>query len=468
MPDMIQSNLPPADFTSPAETDAPPSAATVARPLRRSASEGALAGLAPPARRSAAVPPAGRLVQRRNSLPAVQGTRARASIDAAPTAPAPIPTDDDRRAQPSPAAQPAAVTHADEQPTSALESLGSTTAPRRAGLPLYMTMQAARHLVPVAGVRTAVQGLAAPAVARMIETHPDGALASQIALTTWSLVRQLGSTWHSEARADAATRAFLGETTGSPDHTSRRVWQGIQRTGALACDIASLILTALARTHPDYVPIAQAMLAIQVRGHLLSSGRELLHPTINTVRVGHPDAPLPANGGKLRPSDLTASSHLVYGGAVATIEFVSQMLMQVVLGGRTAWDAGLGLATAAGAIAGLANAATSSVEDTLIDNAVERNLQTADERHVRSVHWSSHNPFSNKELARQLERVDVRTFNQFVPAMIAAGVLHAISLDSEWHERAATAGINALLNGVILGGLMSVTARSYQTSDALR
>jgi hypothetical protein len=202
----------------------------------------------------------------------------------------------------------------------------------------------------------------------------------------------------------------------------------------------------------------------------LSSAREFVRPTVNTVHVGHPDGDLPPSGRNLSPGNIGWKEKLTYGGSVAVIEFLSQILMQLTLGGRSAVNASHGLAVGAGAIAGVANMLSSSVEDTLIDTASEQRLQRTDTRHVRTIHWESKNPVSKKELGRQLERVDTRVFNLMVPAMIAAGILYAMqhALSSEWKGRLATAGINALVNGVMLGSLLSLTARTYQMNDALR
>jgi hypothetical protein len=376
-----------------------------------------------------------------------------------------------RTPEPHRTAAPPAVPRDDVSSATARDPESLEQVPNRASLLPYFGAQMARHLVPVAGVRTAVQGVAAPSVAKLIETHPDGALAAQLGLASLSLVRSLRSTWHSEQDADVASHAFLGEPPeAAAGHTARRVWQGVQRAGAVAADVASVVLTAMSRKDPRLLPIAQAMANIQFRAHVLSSGRELLRPAINTVHVGRRDAVMPENGRLLTPGEIGWKEKLTYGGAAAAIEFVSQLLMQLTLGGRPAWDAGLKLAAGAGAIAGLANTVSSSVEDTIIDTAVEKHLQKADASHTRTIHWDSKNPFSMKELARQLERVDTRIFNQMVPAMIAFGVLQAMhhAISSDWKGRAATAGINALVNGVVLGSLLSLTARSYQMNDHLR
>lgn len=356
-------------------------------------------------------------------------------------------------------------------PLEMLNLEAQVTPSNRASLLAYFAAQAGRHFIPVTGSRTLAQGLAAPAVAGLIESHPDGALAVQIALGALSLLRELGSTFHSEREARVATNAFLGEPPGSTeDHTARRAWQAIQRTGVVAGDAVAIAMTMMARNDPRFVAIAQSLALVQVRAHLLSMGREFLRPAFNTVKVGNPHAPVPETGRNLTSDHIGRKEKLSYGVSAGAIELVSQLLMQVTLGGQSAWKAGYGLSIGAGAIAGVANTLSSSVEDTIIDTAVEKKLKQTDPGHERTVQWNSKNPLQLKELARQLERVDVRVFNQMVPAMISTGILYAMSgvLDSDVENTAAKAGINSVVNGVMLGALLLATTSTYQTNDALR
>lgn len=351
------------------------------------------------------------------------------------------------------------------------------TAPRQASDPTYFTMQLARHAIPVGGTRTLVQGLAAPALAMAVKTHPRSALIGQGVLTTWSLARRILSQVHSESASEIANAAFSGDggaIEAGASSTPRRLWQSLQSAGILAGDVVALALTAKAAQDPRLLPISQSFAAIQLRAHALSQGREFLRPTINTVHLGNddPDVPRPVNGRNLRGEDVTWGMSAKYGATVGVVEFISQMLMQLTLGGRPAWEAGKGLATGAAAIAGVANTLSSSVEDLLIDKAATRRMQLADASHVMHVHWDAKNPLSVKEIARQLERVDARVFNQMMPAMIAAGIVYGLSQatpHANFGESALLVStLNAVVSAVMLGGLLALTTRSYQLNDALR
>jgi hypothetical protein len=214
---------------------------------------------------------------------------------------------------------------------------------------------------------------------------------------------------------------------------------------------------------------------IQVRAHLLPSGREFLRPTINTVHVGAdaPGVPWPDAGRNLRAEDIHGRMQLRYGLAVGVVELISQTLMQLTLGGKPAWEASVALAAAAGAVSGFANTVTSSIEDHAIDSASARRMQETDPAHVRHLRLDSRSPFSFRELGRQFERVDVRAFNLMLPALLAAGILYGLDKllpsDATRVARGAlTAGINAAVNGVILGALLAVTTQTFQLNDGVR
>ncbi|WLG46846.1 hypothetical protein [Pseudomonas sp. FP1740] len=338
----------------------------------------------------------------------------------------------------------------------------------------FFTAQMARHALPVAGTRTLAQGLVAPALARLIKTHPQAALATQGAIAIHSMARVAMSYQHTQSRSAVADAAFSGWGEGPGITVRRQVWQTIQRVGVLISDVLAITLTAASISRPELTPIAQRIAAINARAHLLSQGREFLRPTINTVHVGSnaPGVIRPADGRHLRSEDVTLKMQTQFGSAVAISEFVAQMLMQLTLGGRPAWEAGSRLAVAAGAISGLANTVTSSVEDHLVDSAAARRMHITDPAHVRYLHNDSRSPFSYRELGRQMERVDVRVFNQVLPALIAAGITYGLekllSTPSTFAHQASTAGISMVVHAVVLSCLLSVTTQTYQVNDAVR
>lgn len=339
----------------------------------------------------------------------------------------------------------------------------------------FFTAQMARHALPVAGTRTLAQGLVAPALARLIKTHPQAALATQGAIAIHSMARVAMSYQHTQSTSAVADAAFSGWSEGPGITVRRQVWQTIQRVGVLISDVLAITLTAASISRPELTPIAQRIAAINARAHLLSQGREFLRPTINTVHVGShaPGIIRPADGRHLRSEDVTLKMKTQFGSAVAISEFVAQMLMQLTLGGRPAWEAGSHLAVAAGAISGLANTVTSSVEDHLVDSAAARRMQITDPAHVRHLHNDSRSPFSYRELGRQMERVDVRVFNQVLPALIAAGITYGLEKlvstpSSTLLNQASNAGISTIVHAVVLGCLLSVTTQTYQVNDAVR
>lgn len=339
----------------------------------------------------------------------------------------------------------------------------------------FFTAQMARHALPVAGTRTLAQGVVAPALARLIETHPQAALAAQGAMAIHSMARIAMSHQHTQSTNAVADAAFSGWSEGPDKSVRRQVWQTIQRAGVLTADVLAITLTAASISRPELAPITQRIAAINARAHLLSQGREFLRPTINTVHVGShaPGVIRPVDGRHLRSEDVTLKMQTQFCSAVAISEFVAQMLMQLTLGGRPAWEAGSRLAVAAGAISGLANTVTSSVEDHLVDSAAARRMQLTDPAHVRYLHNDSRSPFSYRELGRQMERVDVRIFNQVLPALVVAGITYGLEKllltpSSPLATQASNAGISMVVHAVVLGCLLSVTTQTYQVNDAVR
>lgn len=348
--------------------------------------------------------------------------------------------------------------------------------PRQASGPAFFLAQNARHAIPVMGVRTVVQGVIAPALSRAIASSPDAALAAQVTLVAMSLSRRVLSQLHSEANPRVANRGFAGHSGALDNSTPRRAWQAVQTVGIIGGDVAALSLTLLARSRPELVPLAQAVAMIHTTAHLQSQFREMLRPAINTVHVGNgdPAVPQPPERRNLRGADMPQSMRAGFGTAAAVIDFASQMLAQLALGGQSASTAPQGLALAAGAIAGFANMVTSSVEDHLVDNASARRMQQTHPSHVTHLHGELANPFTRTDLGRQAERVDTRIFNTMVPPLIALGVMQALqpSLDSpqvpDGGRYAAQAGVHALATGVLLGSLLALTVKSYQMNDDLR
>jgi len=356
-----------------------------------------------------------------------------------------------------------------------LEALALVRLPTHASAPAFYGAQLSRHILPVGLSRMIAQGLVAPVVAGLIETHPQAAAATQGGIALLSGARLIGSLRHSESSGEIANMAFSGLADGAPSSTPRQVWQSTQRLGILAGDLLSVSLTGASIKYPALIPIAQAMAMVQVRAPIMSQGREFLRPLINTVGVGvvAPGVDWPAQGRNLRTQDVTSAMSGQYGFAVGLTELCSQMLMQLTLGGKKPWEAGTARAVGAGAIAGVFNTMSSSAEDHIIDSAAARRMQQTDPAHVRHLHLESHNPFSYRELARQFERVDVRVFNQMLPAMLAAGVLYGLDQllpdkTGQGSKDAMTAGINAVVNAVILGCLLAATTRTYQVNDSVR
>lgn len=349
-------------------------------------------------------------------------------------------------------------------------------APREAGAATFFLMQNVRHAGPVAAVRTVVQGVIAPEVARAVVSHPDAALAVQTALTAWSVGRRVASQVHSEQAGQVANRAFGGDASAAADSMSRRVWQGVQSAGILGGDALALGLTVAARGNPALAGVAQGAAVIQVVAHLQAQFREALRPAINTVHVGNgdPAVPQPPEGRNLRGSDITPAMRGTFGAAAAAIDMAAQLLSQRVLGGQPAWNASRGLAVGAGAIAGVANMLTSSVEDHLVDTASARRMQRTDASHVRHLHLDLRNPFTRNELGRQAERADTRVFNTMVPGLIALGVVQALQTALTQPgvggtERGATqAGVHAAVAGLVGGALLALTVACYQLNDTVR
>lgn len=354
-----------------------------------------------------------------------------------------------------------------------IEALTVAQHPKEASDTLFMLMQLVRHAGPVAGTRTVVQGLAGPALAHAVEANPETAIIAQGALTVYSLTRRILSQIHSERAAPAANAAFMGDVNQAENSTPRQRWQAIQSAGILAGDVTALALTVGSKADPRLVPLAQTMASIQVRAHALAQGREFLRSTINTVHVGSAHGERPADGRNLRAEDIDWQTSLRYGGAVGVVELITQCLMAATLGGKTAWHAGQGLAVGAGVIAGVANTVTSSTEDFLVDKAAAKRMQQTDPSHVQHIHWDSKNPLTGHELGRQFERVDMRVFNQMLPAMIAAGVLFGIGKalpegTAPIGKAALGAVMNAVISSVMMGSLLGLTTRSYQMNDAAR
>ncbi|SEK25255.1 hypothetical protein SAMN05216359_101184 [Roseateles sp. YR242] len=338
----------------------------------------------------------------------------------------------------------------------------------------FFAAQNLRHAVPVAAVRTVVQGVIAPELARAVASHPDAALAAQTALTAWSVGRRIVSQIHSEASASVANRAFGGEEAAATRSLPRRVWQGVQSVGILGGDFAAMGLTIAARQQPALASVAQAAAALQVVAHLQAQFREALRPAINTVHVGNPHIPQPADGRNLRPGDMPVSMRTTFGLAAAGIDMGAQLLMKHTLGGKAAWEVSRGLAVRAGAIAGAGNMLTSSVEDHLVDSASARRMQASDPSHVRHLHGDLRNPFTRGELGRQAERADTRIFNTVVPGLIAIGLIEAMrpalakSGMNDASRQATEAGVHAAVAGLVGGALLALTVASYQLNDTVR
>lgn len=364
--------------------------------------------------------------------------------------------------------------------TTATSATSATTdhghAPREAGAASFFLMQNVRHALPVAGVRTVVQGVIAPELARAVASHPDAALAAQTALTAYSLGRRIVSQIHSESSAQVANQAFSGDAAQRDNSLPRRLWQGVQSAGIAGGDFAALALTIAARSNPALTGVAQAAAAIQVVAHLQAQFREALRPAINTVHVGNGDrnVPQPPEGRNLRPADVTLTMRGTFGLAAGVIDMGTQLLMQRALGGQPAWQAARGLAIGAGAIAGVGNMLTSSVEDHLVDTASARRMQQTDPSHVRHLHTDLRNPFTRNELGRQAERADTRVFNTMVPGLIALGVVQALQSTlsqpgvSANERQAAQAGVHAAVAGLVGGALLALTVASYQLNDTVR
>lgn len=358
--------------------------------------------------------------------------------------------------------------------TTASDGHGHT--PREAGAVSFFLAQNARHAGPVAAVRTVVQGVIAPELARAVASHPDAALAAQTALTAYSLGRRIVSQIHSESSAQVANQAFAGDAAERNNSLARRVWQGVQSAGIAGGDFAALALTIASRSNPALMGVAQSAAAIQVVAHLQAQFREALRPAINTVHVGNGDrnVPQPPEGRNLRPADVTWSMRGTFGAAAAAIDMATQLLMQRTLGGQPAWQAARGLAVGAGAIAGVGNMITSSVEDHLVDTASARRMQLTDASHVRHLHLDLRNPFTRNEIGRQAERADTRVFNTMVPGMIALGVVQALHSAltqpgvSDPERQASQAGVHAVVTGLMGGALLALTVASYQLNDTVR
>jgi hypothetical protein len=375
---------------------------------------------------------------------------------------------------------PAAITPAATTPAATTTDHGH--APREAGAGMFFLMQNVRHALPVAGVRTVVQGVIAPELARAVASHPDAALAAQTALTAYSLGRRIVSQIHSESSAQVANQAFSGDAAQRDNSLPRRVWQGVQSAGIAGGDFAALALTIAARSNPALTGVAQAAAAIQVVAHLQAQFREALRPAINTVHVGNGDRNVaqPPEGRNLRQADVTWGMRGTFGAAAAVIDLGTQLLMQQQLGGQPAWQAARGLAVRAGAIAGAGNMLTSSVEDHLVDTASALRMRqttagaAGSESHVRHIHIDLRNPFTRNELGRQAERADTRIFNTMVPGLIALGVVQALQSTlsqpgvSAPERQAAQAGVHAAVAGLVGGALLALTVASYQLNDTVR
>lgn len=359
---------------------------------------------------------------------------------------------------------------------------GHGHAPREAGALSFFLMQNVRHALPVAGVRTVVQGVIAPELARAVVSHPTAAVAAQTALTAYSLGRRIVSQIHSESSAQVADQAFAGDSAQRNGSVPRRIWQGIQSAGIAGGDFAALALTIASRSNPALAGAAQAAAAIQVIAHLQAQFREALRPAINTVHVGNgdPNVTQPPEGRNLRPADVTWTMRGTFGAAAAVIDMGTQLLMQRTLGGQPAWQAARGLAIGAGAIAGVGNMLTSSVEDHLVDTASALRMRETtrhgrgSETHVRHIHIDLRNPFTRNELGRQAERADTRIFNTMVPGLIALGVVQALQSTlsqpgvSANERQAAQAGVHAAVAGLVGGALLALTVASYQLNDTVR
>ncbi|UXH78270.1 hypothetical protein [Roseateles amylovorans] len=350
--------------------------------------------------------------------------------------------------------------------------------PEPAGRVAFFAAQNARHAIPVAGVRTVVQGVLAPEMARLLVSNPNVALGLQVGLTALSLVRRIASQMHSESASTVANRAFAGEEAGENSSTARRLWQGAQTVGILAGDAAALSLSVMARSHPQLQSVAQSVAAIQVIAHLQSQFREMLRPAINTVHVGNQKGNVaqPPEGRNLRAADIPLSMRAQFGVAAAGIDFTGQLIQQFALGGQPAWNSPRGMAVLAGAIAGVANMLTSSVEDHMVDQASARRMQETHHSHVAHLHNDFRNPFTRDELGRQAERVDTRVFNTMVPALMALGVMQAIQTQTPPNANgsrpadqiATQATVHAVCAGLVLGSLLALTVKSYQLNDDVR
>ncbi len=351
--------------------------------------------------------------------------------------------------------------------------------PKEAGQLEFFLAQNKRHFGSVAVVRTVVQGLASPEVARLVESHPQAAVALQLSLAIASALRRAGSQFHSERNPAVANRAFAGDISGQHSSLQRRVWQGIQTAGILLPDAASVALTLKSTQHPALVPLAQSFAAIQVLSHLQAGLREFCRPLKNTVHVGNGDAsvPQPPEGRNLTASDIPWTLRAKFGTAAAGIDFAAQLMQQFAMGGQPAWNSHRGLALLSGAIGGLANMLTSSVEDHLVDRASARRMQQTDPSHVAHLHDDKmQNPFSRYELGRQNERVDARVFNTMIPSLAALGVMQLIQQTAKPNadgsrppgQIAAQAAVHAVCAGLILGSLLALTVKSYQLNDDVR
>lgn len=378
------------------------------------------------------------------------------------------------------ATTPAATTPAATAPAATTTDHGH--APREAGAGMFFLMQNVRHALPVAGVRTVVQGVIAPELARAVASHPDAALAAQTALTAYSLGRRIVSQIHSESSAQVANQAFSGDAAQRDNSLPRRVWQGVQSAGIARGDRQRQRGEVAARSNPALTGVAQAAAAIQVIAHLQAQFREALRPAINTVHVGNGDRNVaqPPEGRNLRQADVTWGMRGTFGAAAAAIDLGTQLLMQQQLGGQPAWQAARGLAVRAGAIAGAGNMLTSSVEDHLVDTASALRMRqttagaAGSESHVRHIHIDLRNPFTRNELGRQAERADTRIFNTMVPGLIALGVVQALQSTlsqpgvSAPERQAAQAGVHAAVAGLVGGALLALTVASYQLNDTVR
>lgn len=341
---------------------------------------------------------------------------------------------------------------------------------RRASFGEYLGMQAVRHLIPVGAVATLSQGVVGYYMGKLFDANEDAALGVQLGLTAVSLVQQIASRRHTEANPDLATRAFLGESDDSHNHSPRKVWQEIQRMGALACELGAVTATILARDRLALAPLASQLAVAQAHGHVFPPLREFLSPIVNTGHVGHPDAPLPEHGKNLRPDDIGWKASVAYGMAVMIAELVAQIVILIGLDSRPASAAPLRSSVAAGAVEAAQAVTASAGEDTIADTAKEENLRGVDERHVRTIAFSSHSPFTREQLGRQHERVDTRKFNVLVPKMLAVTALYFMEpiLNDKWTRLFAAAVVHAATKGTVLGADLSLTVRSYQMNDALR